>query len=71
MRALIDVKELNRQALIKAEETILLYDKLSAELDVSIADAVRKKEEFRVLRDALLATIKQSRKLHGISTAVQ
>ena len=71
MRASIDVKELNRQALIKAEETILLYDKLSAELDVSIADAVRKKEEFRVLRDALLATIKQSRKLRGISTVVQ
>ena len=71
MRASIDVKELNRQALIKAEETILLYDKLVAELDASIADAARKKEEFKVLRDALLATIKRSRKLHGISTAVQ
>ena len=71
MRASIDVKELNRQALIKAEETILLYDKLVTELDASIADAARKKEEFKVLRDALLATIKQSRKLHGISTVVQ
>jgi hypothetical protein len=71
MHAPIDVKELNRQALTKAEETILLYDKLVTELDASIADAVQKKEEFASLRDALLAVIKQSRKLHGISTAVQ